>query len=63
VIPKDSDSRNGHDHAGARLLILSGPDGRDELSAEFWPAAHRKRIEAALKNLLPTLQILEKLED
>lgn len=62
VVPKPADCRRGQDYANARLLFITDERSSHTLPAEFFPASYRHKIETALKQELPTLQILEKLE-
>ena len=62
VVPKPADCRHGQDYANARLFFITAERSTHTLPDEFFPASHRRKIEAALKQELPTLTIVEKLE-
>lgn len=60
VVP---DSREeGHDFSHARLLFITAERSSHTLPDEFFPGLYRRKIEAALKQRLPDVKIVEQLE-
>ena len=62
VVPRPEDCRHGQDHSNAQLFFVTAEGGTHRLPDEFFPAPHRRKIEAALKQEIPSLTIVEKLE-
>lgn len=62
VVPTPADSLCGRDYTNARLLFITTERGSHALPDEFFPAAHRRKIEAALKQRIQNVNIVEELE-
>lgn len=62
VVPTPADSRGGQDYTNARLLFITAERSSHTLPDEFFPAAHRRKIEAALKQSIPNVNIVEEFE-
>lgn len=62
VVPMPADCSRGQDYGSARLLFITAERSTHTLPEQFFPAAYRRKIEAALKQELPALEIVEKLE-
>ena len=62
IIPIPPDCRRGQDYTSARLLFITAERSSHTLPDEFFPAAYRRKIEGALKQRLPGIEIVEKFE-
>jgi hypothetical protein len=62
VVPTPADCRRGQDYSRARLLFITTGRASHTLPEEFFPASHRRRIEAALKQRITSLDIVEEFE-
>jgi hypothetical protein len=62
IVPTPADSRRGQDYSNARLVFITAERGSHTLPDEFFPAAHRRKIEATLKQRIPNVNLVEELE-
>jgi hypothetical protein len=62
IVATPANSRRSQDYSSARLLFVTAEHSSHTLPDEFFPAAHRQKTEAALKQRIPDLKIVENLE-
>jgi len=62
VIPKDATLRNSRLISCAELYFVTG-QGKRELPLDFFPGVYRDKIVAAIRQHVPTIQVLESSHD
>jgi hypothetical protein len=62
VIPKDATSRNSRLISCAELYFITA-QGKCELPLDFFPGVYRDKIVAAIRQHVPTIQVLEVSDD
>jgi hypothetical protein len=63
ITPRNAECQNSGNPAHARLLFVTAQRSKRELPSDFWPGIYRKRIIAAVRERVPDVEVVERLDD